>query len=160
MADTLSGVVPVLLLVGLVAVLIRVRRASRAWADRAQLFNRVYTARVSRTSPEEILREIALRRGERLGPVTRRLSLGAYHGVGLQLYGHSAEDIESGSYVGTQWLTFVWLPIIPLARYRLVPADSDTVQPIGQLPLRTREWLLAISGWVALIAFLVNYWHG
>jgi hypothetical protein len=103
------------------------------------------------------LRDIALRRGELLRPVTRTLRVAAYHGVGLQLYGHGAEDVESGSYASTQWFTFARLPIVPLARYRLVPTGSDTVQPIGQLPLRRTEWLLAIGGWAALIAFLINY---
>jgi hypothetical protein len=148
-----SGAV-VLLLVGLVALLIRVRSSANAWAERAPVFMQRYASAASRIGLDAMVKDIALRRGEPLQPITRAPRLATFKGIGTQLYGHNAEDVDTGSYATTQWLTVVWLPLVPLARFL---AGSTRWQVIGQLPLRTGDWLLAAAGWALLLVGLLSY---
>jgi hypothetical protein len=43
------------------------------------------------------------------------------NGIGTFWYGHALEEPD-GSYVVTEWVTFVWVPLIPLWSKRVQPA--------------------------------------
>lgn len=45
------------------------------------------------------------------------------NGCGTKYYG-SRDVAEDGSYITTLWITFVWVPIIPLASYRILPTGK------------------------------------
>ena len=48
-------------------------------------------------------------------------NLSAYtiNGTGITFYGKKDPDPSNGSYIATKWITFFWLPILPLATYRI-----------------------------------------
>jgi hypothetical protein len=97
-------------------------------------------------------------------PVSRTPTLASFNGIGTTLYGRSDEDPTTNSYATTQWLTIFWLPVFPLARYRVVHtgykqhwtglASSGLWSLIGRLPLRTFDLTVAIAGWAALLAWI------
>jgi len=45
------------------------------------------------------------------------------NGCGTRYYG-GRDQAEDGSYVTTLWASFVWLPIVPLASYRVIPTGE------------------------------------
>lgn len=45
------------------------------------------------------------------------------NGIGTTLYG-SADKKEDGSYIATKWIVFIWIPIIPLASYRVFHGEN------------------------------------
>jgi hypothetical protein len=47
-----------------------------------------------------------------------------FNGCGTRYYGERDRD-EDGSYVTTLWITFVWVPILPLASYRVIPTNES-----------------------------------
>jgi hypothetical protein len=47
------------------------------------------------------------------------------NGIGTTYYGR--RDIgPDGSYVTTEWLVFVYVPVIPIRSYRVVPTSEST----------------------------------
>ncbi|MEL7051930.1 MAG: hypothetical protein AAGM45_09095 [Cyanobacteria bacterium J06588_5] len=48
-----------------------------------------------------------------------------YKGIGTTYYG-KRDVAEDGSYITTEWVVFVYLPILPLRSYRVRPAGSGT----------------------------------
>jgi hypothetical protein len=42
------------------------------------------------------------------------------NGTGTMYYGHREIDPD-GSYVTTEWITFAWIPLVPLKSYRVLP---------------------------------------
>jgi hypothetical protein len=46
-----------------------------------------------------------------------------FNGFGTRHYGE-ADHYPNGSFITTQWLTALYLPLIPLRSYRLAPLDK------------------------------------
>jgi hypothetical protein len=47
------------------------------------------------------------------------------NGCGTSYYGHR-DPAEDGSYVTTLWVTFLWIPLLPLRSYRVLPVGKAT----------------------------------
>ena len=107
---------------------------------------------------EEGLEQIrhAARRQRVLGnlkPINSAPSLTTWNSIGFKLYGHSDDDPETGSYVTTHYFVALFLPLFPLARYRVTEVDRG-YRFLGKLPLRKGDrWHLGISA--ALIVALI-----
>ena len=158
MSDAVFSVVGVVAVVALLVLLARTRRTSREFAERARSATAIFSERCTRLSLDDIVADIARRRTERLEPVRGRVPLVTLTGTGTTLYGTSAYDDLTGSYCATCWVTLLWVPLIPLRRYRVVCWDQSTVVPfflsaatrifVGQLPLRSLDRWVALLGWV------------
>ena len=46
------------------------------------------------------------------------------NGIGTTLYGREEQD--DGSYFTTQWITFFWIPLLPIGSYHVLDWDSDS----------------------------------
>ena len=81
-------------------------------------------------------------------------ALSTINGFGFMLYGHSDFDQESQSYATTHYLTALFVPIVPLGRYRVVNTGDKHYRFLGKLPFRKAErWHLGIG--LAVVAILV-----
>jgi hypothetical protein len=86
-----------------------------------------------------------------LKPVLRRPRLGTVCGTGLMLIGRADED-QFGSYLATRYFTFLFIPILPTARYRVIQQQGGTYEFLGESSLR--GWAVAH---VALALFLLAF---
>jgi hypothetical protein len=50
---------------------------------------------------------------------------GSFNGCGTRFYGNR-EIGEDGSYVTTEWITFVYIPLIPIRSFRILPQAGGT----------------------------------
>ena len=48
-----------------------------------------------------------------------------FNGCGTRFYGQR-EQAEDGSYITTEWITFVYLPLLPIRSYRFLPVGKST----------------------------------
>jgi hypothetical protein len=48
-----------------------------------------------------------------------------FNGIGTILYGRRDEGTD-GSYVTTEWVVLVWVPIFPLRSWRVLPTGEST----------------------------------
>jgi len=55
------------------------------------------------------------------------------NGFGTAYYG-KRDRAEDGSYITTQWVTALWVPIVPLGSYRVLPIGKRNQE---SLPPRT-----------------------
>jgi hypothetical protein len=76
-------------------------------------------------------------------------SLYTLNGIGCTLYGHSDYDAATRSYVTTHYFVVLFIPIFPLARYRVISETSGHYRFLGKLPLRPADRLHL---WIALLA--------
>ena len=68
-----------------------------------------------------------------LRPVARAPSLHTLNGIGARMYGRS-DAAPDGTYVGTHFLTALFVPVWPLAQY-LVRSEGSRYQFFGEVPL-------------------------
>ncbi len=98
-------------------------------------------------------REVA-RRQRVLGsltPISSAPSLYTINGFGCTVYGDSDYDAETRSKVMTYYFVALFIPIFPIARYRVIN-EGDRYRFLGKLPLRTADrWHL----WIAMTAIFV-----
>jgi hypothetical protein len=89
-------------------------------------------------------------RGKAIGSAPGLFTL---NGVGTTLYGRADPDPATGSYVATLYFVILMLPILPLARYRVIEHPGRRFQFLGKQPFRAmdRWWLGLASGGVALL---------
>jgi tetratricopeptide (TPR) repeat protein len=83
-------------------------------------------------------------------PVHKPPSLFTLNGCGTRVYGRRDHDAETGTYVLTQWFTLLYIPIIPLAAYRVANAANGGWYFLGRVPLSG-----AAKGWAACLMLIV-----
>ncbi|MGB8681758.1 MAG: hypothetical protein WCD12_02640 [Candidatus Binatus sp.] len=89
-----------------------------------------------------------------LKPISSAPSLRTINGVGFALYGNSDHDADTESYVTTYYFAVLFIPIIPLARYRVIQVGKQ-YRFLGKMPLRKGDlWHLGIS-LTAIIAVIL-----
>jgi len=75
-----------------------------------------------------------------------------FYGIGTSLYGHSNYDSYSGSYETTRYFVVFHIPIIPIARYRVIYARDNYIRYLGKVPFRPFDkWHLGL----AILAFFI-----
>lgn len=89
-----------------------------------------------------------------LKPISSAPSLSTINGFGFALYGKSDYDEETRSYATTYYFVGLFIPVFPIARYRVVDQGGRRYSFLGKLPLRNADrWHLGIAA--AAIAVLL-----
>jgi len=88
-------------------------------------------------------------------PITSLPSLTTFNGFGCMLYGDSDHDPETSSYTTTHYVVALFLPIFPLARYRVISAGGGQYRFLGKLPLSKGDrWHIGTSMTIIAALFL------
>jgi len=66
-------------------------------------------------------------------------SLSTINGAGFKLYGSSDYDPESESFMTTHYFVFLFIPIFPISRYRVISSDGYSYRFIGKGKLRKAD---------------------
>ena len=91
-----------------------------------------------------------------LKPIASAPSLRTINGFGFKLYGRSDDDPETNSYVTTYYFVALFIPVFPIARYRIIDVGGNRYSFLGKLPLRKIDrWHLGIAA-VVLIAMIIG----
>jgi hypothetical protein len=91
---------------------------------------------------------------DELEPVSKAPSLFTLNTFGFKLYGKSDYDSESDSYMTTHYFVALLLPLIPIARYRVISEDGYSYRFLGKGKLRRFDWIhLAILAGIFLYMF-------
>jgi len=91
-----------------------------------------------------------------LTPVSSAPSLWTLNGFGFALYGNSDQDTETGSYVTTHYFVALFIPLFPLARYRVVNSGKG-YRFLGKLPLRKWDrWHLGIAAAILTLIMITG----
>lgn len=88
-----------------------------------------------------------------LQPISSAPMLGRVNGIGLTLYGESDGDANTRSVVKVYWFTILFLPVLPLTRYRVIPEGANAYRFMGKLPL-----LPPLTYWRAIVLGLLAFW--
>jgi septal ring factor EnvC (AmiA/AmiB activator) len=76
------------------------------------------------------------------------------NGFGFRVYGKSDADPETNSYVTTYYFVALFIPVFPIARYRIINVGGNKYSFLGKLPLRKMDrWHLAVAA-VATVAMI------
>jgi hypothetical protein len=82
-------------------------------------------------------------------PISRLPTLHTINGIGAMAYGRRDYDPETGTYVLTQWFTIVFVPIIPIAAYRVADAPRGGWYFLGRVPVSG-----VAKGWTACLVLV------
>jgi len=83
---------------------------------------------------------------EDLQPISSAPSLYTVNGVGTALYGQRDHDSRTGSYVATLFFVVLFIPLVPLGCYRVIPQGNRSWSFLGKVPFSNQErWHLRIS---------------
>jgi hypothetical protein len=89
-----------------------------------------------------------------LDPISSAPSLSSINGVGFALYGSTDRNPSNGSYIATYYFVVLFIPLFPLARYRVIPTGGG-YRFLGKGPLRTFDkWHIAITLGLLCLIFL------
>lgn len=78
-------------------------------------------------------------------PIKAAPGLSTLNGFGVKLYGESDLDAVSGAYTATHYIVALFVPILPIGRYRVINAGGGSYRFLGKLPLRKGDrWHQAI----------------
>jgi hypothetical protein len=74
------------------------------------------------------------------------------NGIGATFYGRRGFDPKSSTYITNHWFVFFFLPVFPIAAYRVSDAGSNSYNIHGQVPLSS---LLKKYRWGVLAAIIL-----
>jgi hypothetical protein len=82
-----------------------------------------------------------------------------FNGIGTTLYGRRDYDPHSQSYIATLYFTFIFLPVFPLASYRVKSVDGGRYQFLGRAPVKRTAFIgPAIVAVVIGICMILGDW--
>ena len=70
---------------------------------------------------------------------------------GFKLYGKSDHDVETDSYMTTQYFVVLFLPPFPIARYRVISEDGYGYRFLGKGKFRGIDWV----HWAIFVAIVI-----
>jgi tetratricopeptide (TPR) repeat protein len=73
-------------------------------------------------------------------PIKSAPPLWSINGIGIMLYGESERDESTKSIVKVLWFTILFVPVLPFARYRVIPAGDSNYRFLGRV--RLSAWLM------------------
>lgn len=80
----------------------------------------------------------------------------SWWGNGFTIYGQYDNDPATNSYTANYYLTVLFLPVLPLRRYRVIQTGHNRYQFLGKLPLRKGDrWHLGIGLTAIAIALVI-----
>jgi hypothetical protein len=117
---------------------------------------------IQRTARDPVLKDAARSLLTTSKPLTSAPSLGTVNGVGLRVYG-SRDERPDGSYVTTRYVTFVYVPVLPLGAYRVVRQGDGWIflgrEPLGALALLWQRLVLAGAALGLVYLGITSYLH-
>lgn len=82
-----------------------------------------------------------------------------FNGIGTTLYGRRDYDPHSQSYIATLYFTFIFLPVFPLASYRVKSVDGGRYQFLGRAPVKRTAFIgPALVAGVIGICMILGDW--
>lgn len=90
-----------------------------------------------------------------LKPISAAPTLWTLNGIGTTLYGHRDADAHTSSYVATLYFVFFFIPLAPLACYRVRDAGPKGWSFLGKVPFSQRERIHLFWLVVAVVLFLI-----
>jgi hypothetical protein len=88
-------------------------------------------------------------------PVKRAPSLTTINGFGFKLYGKSDHDQQTDSYMTTHYFVALFVPLLPVGRYRVSSPSYGSYEFLGKGTLRTFDKVhLAI--FVAVVLYAIK----
>ena len=88
---------------------------------------------------------------DELTPLRSAPSLATVNGFGFKLYGNSDYDPDTDSYMTTHYFVALFIPLFPVARYRVISSDGSSFRFLGKGRLRTFDKVhLAIFACIVL----------
>ena len=103
---------------------------------------------------ETAKRNIALEGTE---PIASAPSLGTINGIGTKLYGRREYDSQSGTYTATLYFTILYVPIIPIAAYRVNDLGGNRYQFHGKVPLASSAFIAPAIIALIILAMIISY---
>jgi hypothetical protein len=92
--------------------------------------------------------------------IDRAPAMETIYGIGTKLYGKRDFDPESRSYIATLYFTILYIPIIPIAAYRVIDAGANAYRFLGKVVLtqrqRTYRWVMLGAGALFLLVMIIN----
>lgn len=103
---------------------------------------------------ETAKRNIALEGTE---PIASAPSLGTINGIGTKLYGRREYDSQSGTYTATLYFTLLYVPIIPIAAYRVNDLGGNRYQFHGKVRLAPSAFIAPAIIALIILAMIISY---
>lgn len=90
-----------------------------------------------------------------LKPISSAPSLSTINGIGFNLIGCTDIDKETQSYLATYCFVFLFIPVFPICRYRVISAGTNSYRFLGKAPLRNIDkWHIVISISIIVLFFI------
>jgi hypothetical protein len=90
-----------------------------------------------------------------LTPIDKAPSLTTINTFGFKLYGKSDHDAETDSYMTTHYFVALFIPLFPIARYRVISDGDNGYSFLGKGKLRGIDWAhMAI--FVAIVLYMIK----
>jgi hypothetical protein len=88
----------------------------------------------------------------------RSPGLQTVNGVGATFYGKRGYDASTNTYVTNHWFVFLFIPIIPIASYRVSAASAGSYYIHGRVPLSSalRKWRWGVLAATVLLIICAN----
>ena len=95
----------------------------------------------------------------------------SFNGIGTTYFGKREEEAD-GSYITTEWISFLYCPLFPLGSYRVKPTgETDStylvvyassnerylVRPVSLNLRQVRNVYLGLYGWIPVFAVLIYF---
>jgi hypothetical protein len=90
-------------------------------------------------------------------PVTAAPSLFRINGIGTAIHGHRDDDPQTATHVVTQYFTFVFVPLFPVACYRVRTAPSGGWFFLGKVPL-AKSQKIHLRAFFAVAVIWLLFW--
>jgi hypothetical protein len=90
-----------------------------------------------------------------LSPIDKAPSLTTMNTFGFKLYGKSDLDDETDSNMTTQYFVALFIPLFPIARYRVISEDGDSYRFLGKGKFRTVEWV-HMAVFIAVVFYMIK----
>jgi hypothetical protein len=91
---------------------------------------------------------------------SRSPSLSTFNGIGARFYGSRDFDKETNSYITVHWFVLFYLPIIPIACYRVSDRGHNLYTIYGRVPLtpflRKYRWGVLVAAAIFVIILMVS----
>lgn len=97
---------------------------------------------------------VAQMNGEALSPIRSAPSLTTINGFGFKLYGNSNHDAATDSYMTTHYFVALFLPLFPIARYRVVSDGDGSYHFLGKGRLRDFDKVHLVA-FAAAVAYAI-----
>jgi hypothetical protein len=92
-----------------------------------------------------------------LKPISSAPPLFTLNGFGCTVYGNSDFDVETRSCVMTYYFVALFIPVFPIARYRVIQEGGGQYRFLGKVPLRNMDrWHLGLALAAIIGAFIVG----